>query len=134
MLDSYGVDLVGIGMKSDISDFVSGSYFAGSIFFDRDMKIYKALRLSWLGVHRLFDQRTLAAYALAGQKGIEGNWRNSMSGTQLGATYVISESGAVLFEHRQDHFADYTDNRSVLAALGIPLAELPPPSPEPQAN
>jgi len=131
VLDAHGVDLIGIGMESSIEDFVGGEYFAGEIYFDRGMVCYNELGLTWLGLHRLLDRRTLAAYSLAGRKGIEGNWRNPFSGQQLGATYVISQEGKILFKHHQDHFADHTENSKILEALGISLSELPPPSPTP---
>lgn len=133
VLNAQNIKLVAIGMDESLDDFIEGHFFSGDVYIDEKMACYKDLQLKKTGLTSmfgLFDPRVTAAYKLAGQ--VPSNFNHMLThGTQLGATFVVSEGGSIMFEHRQDHHGDYCDNQKILDVLKLKLPSGTAPTLEP---
>eukprot|EP00045_Choanoeca_perplexa_P006112 m.51949 g.51949 ORF g.51949 m.51949 type:complete len:434 (+) comp13468_c0_seq1:33-1334(+) len=110
LLDAANVRLIAIGFEAQgLQSFVDGKFFDGEVFVDLTKTCYRRLGLQNLGFFRgmaalLTDRRVARSLKMAKDVPL-GDFQGD--GMQLGATFVVAKGGAVVLEHRQQHFGDF---------------------------
>mmetsp|Transcript_13538 Transcript_13538/g.17649 ORF Transcript_13538/g.17649 Transcript_13538/m.17649 type:complete len:238 (-) Transcript_13538:647-1360(-) len=119
ILNQNGVQLVGVGLSfSSLDGMLKGNYWkSNKLFVSEGAELHKALGLqnaSWTQVISLLETNIEAK-----ENGVVGEYRNLNNGRRLGALFVISKKGDMLYEWRQKRFVESPPKQEVYKALGI---------------
>ena len=122
MLESNGIQVVGMsfeafgeGSDSDRS-FETGGFWSGPLYVI-DKRVYeklfgrKGLTNSFFG---LLDMDKGAVEKVK-ESGIQGNYRGD--GFQLGGQILVSQTGEIVFEHKQKRYGDDATLEEILEAI-----------------
>eukprot|EP00924_Labyrinthula_sp_SR-Ha-C_P006911 augustus_masked-scaffold_8-processed-gene-4.54-mRNA-1 protein AED:0.27 eAED:0.28 QI:0/-1/0/1/-1/1/1/0/339 len=116
-LEKNGVQLVGVGLGEDSLDsFLKGDYWKGlDLYLDEEKQLYKELKL---GQGKFTD---LLKFEIIKKKFKAKNVEQSNTGDkmQLGGTYVLNETGEVIFEFKQKTFGEKVDVEQLFEVLHI---------------
>ena len=121
LLNYNNVRLVAIGFEGPGADqWTDGRYFpASELYVDNGRKIYTALGVKrpnvLSGFMKLLSSSTRAWNNEVKAMGITGNMAGD--GMQLGATFIISPTGELWMERRQQDYGDHPTAAEIVSAL-----------------